>query len=162
MNNTTKIDRSELAQKLHQHATEFKDIWPRWLDFSAELYKQAFPHWKYIEGNIWIASHNDMVKYINTRDEQGNPVHPRSFNDESADFAGYRDYAHRDARLTEVYTQMNPVYPELEQQIFDALGLARQLGDAAARQRVRRAEEAFSELQNSLNAHFSILSTVPL
>ena len=122
MKKTPEINVSELAQRLHRLATDFNRIWPKWMEFVTERQKHGYHLWKYIEGNIWIASHDDIVKYINTRYEQGNPVHPRSFHDESADFAGYRDYARRDARLTEVYTQMNPVYPELEQQIFDAFG----------------------------------------
>jgi hypothetical protein len=158
VNNTPEINVSELAQELENFAINFRKVWPQWMAFLTELRHRDYSLWKFLEGNIWIAFHYDIVQYINARDEQGNPTHPRSFNDESADFAGYRDYARCDARLTEIYKQMNPAYPELEQQIFDALDSARQHGDAASSQNARRAEEAFSELQSSLNAHFSILS----
>ena len=157
MNNTPEINVSELTQELRNLAINFRDVWPKWMDFLTELRHRDSPLWKFLEGNIWIASHHDIVQYINARDEKGNPIHPRSFNDESADFAGYRDYARCDARLTEIYKQMNPAYPELEQKIFDALDSARQHGDAAARQQVRKAQELFVELQQCLNAHFSVL-----
>lgn len=148
---------SKLSQDLGRLAENFRKVWPVWLDFVVELHRHPASAWRYIDGGIWIASHQDIVNYINATDQQGKPIHPRSFNDEIADFGGHRDYARCDTRLTEIYKRMTPPYPELEQQIFDALASARQHGDAGTRQNVRLAEETFLELQSCLNARFSIL-----
>ena len=156
MINLPTVNISELAQQVDRLAAGFREVWPTWMEFYTELHRHSFPHWKPIESGIWTASHDEIMQYINARDEHGKPIHPRSVNDESADFAGYRDYAKYDAQLTQIYKQMVPPYPELEQQIFDALALVRQLGDAEARQRARGVEDLFTELQQCLNAHFSL------
>lgn len=157
MNNTTHVNVSELAKELHQQATNFREVWPQWMEFLTEMHRRGFPHWKDIEGNIWIASHHDIAQYINATDEQGKAAHPRSFSDESADFAGYREYAHSDPQLTQIYARMNPPYPGLEQQIFNILTIVREHDEPACSQNARRAVDAFSELQSSLNAYRCIL-----
>ncbi len=146
---------AELAERLESLAAQFRTQWPKWLHFLEMLHARQFPEWHYLDGNIWTASHDTIARYINARDPAGKPLHPRSFNDESADFAGREDYARVDKELTEYYQRMGRPYPELEKEVFSALARLEREGDAASRQQARKVEDLLTELQGAVSSHFS-------